>query len=149
MIFSRGYEKGVDNWAFAVLVFHMIFGHSPFYSCGMGKSKLYKRIVTAHYSFPCKIVSEEAKDLISKILVTDNSRRLGSLVGGDDDIRDHSWLSKLSESDMTKKCLKAPKLTTTLKFQAEMHTKGEWEFIETVNRTNKLTGSQQLLFKDF
>jgi protein kinase X len=129
----------------------MIFGYSPFYSYGMGKLKLYERIVAAHYSFPCKIVSIEAKDLISKILVADNSRRLGSLVGGDDDIRYHPWLAKLSESEMTKKCVEAPVLPT-LKFHTEVHgkhEKDEWEFIETVNRTNKLTRSQQLLFKDF
>jgi protein kinase A len=151
IILSRGYEKGVDNWSFAVLVFHMMFGYSPFYSHGIDKLTLYKRIVTAQYNFPCLApnkVSEEAKDLISKILVTDNSMRLGSLVGGDDDIRNHPWLAKLSENEMVRKCIEAPG-KPKFRFPPKPYNKDDWEFLDTMNRTHKLSSSQQLLFKNF
>jgi hypothetical protein len=129
----------------------MIFGYSPFYSHGIDKLTLYKRIVTAQYNFPFKAlkkVSEEAKDLISKILVTDNSMRLGSLAGGDDDIRNHPWLAKLSENKMTRKCIEAP-VKPKFSVHPKTYNKDDWEFLETVNRTHKLSSSQQLLFKHF
>jgi len=110
IIYGRGYDKAVDNWSFGVLVYEMLFGYSPFYSNLIDKITLYKRIVTADYSFPpnCSKASHEAKELISKLLVADTSVRLGSLAGGDNDIRNHRWLSRLPQSEVTTKMIKTP-----------------------------------------
>ena len=110
IIYGKGYDKAVDNWSFGVLVYEMLFGYSPFYSSLSDKITLYNRIVTADYSFPpnCSKASHEAKELISKLLVVDTSVRLGCFAGGDNDIRNHRWLSRLPQSEITSKMIEAP-----------------------------------------
>jgi protein kinase A len=109
IILSRGYDKSVDNWAFGVLVYEMIFGNAPFYTPNMDQMKLFKRIVKVHYKFPDRTsASAEAKDMISKILVLHPSRRLGSFAGGGDDIRNHPWLTSITPSSLLAREVQAP-----------------------------------------
>ena len=109
IILSRGYDKGVDNWSFGVLVYEMILGYSPFYTPNIDQMTLFKRIVKVNYSFPSKCkASSDAKDLIAKILVLNPSKRLGSLAGGQNDIRDHPWLASITQEALLKKEIAAP-----------------------------------------
>mmetsp|Transcript_19129 Transcript_19129/g.27207 ORF Transcript_19129/g.27207 Transcript_19129/m.27207 type:complete len:816 (+) Transcript_19129:184-2631(+) len=109
IILSRGYDKGVDNWSFGVLVYEMILGYSPFYTPNIDQMTLFKRIVKVNYSFPSKCkASSDAKDLIAKILVLNPSKRLGSLAGGQNDIRDHPWLASITQEAMLQKEIAAP-----------------------------------------
>lgn len=82
IILSKGHNKGVDIWAFGVLVFEMIYGFSPFYSEGVDQVTLFKRIVQVRFSFPSRRGTEESTDLISKLLVKRPTYRLGCAANG-------------------------------------------------------------------
>ena len=71
----------VDIWSSGVILFAMICGFLPFEH--PNTKKLYKKIIACDYSIP-KYVSEEARDLITKILNTNPEKRLKI-----DEIRDH------------------------------------------------------------
>ena len=54
-------------WSLGVLCYEFIVGKPPFED--PDSNKTYKKIVNVDYNFP-KYVSDEAKDLISKVLIT-------------------------------------------------------------------------------
>jgi len=89
----------------------MITGYSPFYEPNIDQMSVFKRILNGAYSFPSSPsfeVSVEVTDLIKKILVLNPSFRLGSLAGGNYDIREHPWLENFPTSQMITKQIKAP-----------------------------------------
>jgi calcium/calmodulin-dependent protein kinase I len=66
------YGKACDYWSIGVVVFIMLSGTPPFYEDDT--IKLYESIKACKYSFDedlWKNVSPEAKDFVSKILVSD------------------------------------------------------------------------------
>ena len=66
--FGHSYE--VDVWSTGVIIYTMLFGKPPYETSDVKAT--YQRIKKNQYSFPETVkVSKEAKDLISKILVTD------------------------------------------------------------------------------
>ncbi|RHY92236.1 hypothetical protein DYB37_006731 [Aphanomyces astaci] len=72
---AGGYDKGVDLWALGCLVFELLTGLPPFYS-GKCRSELYAKIKDGYVAFP-SYLSEEAKDLVSKLLQPTPHDRLG------------------------------------------------------------------------
>ena len=61
-------------WSFGVILYAMMFGRPPFETSDVKAT--YKRIKANDYSFPDTVkVSDEAKAVISKILVLDPSQR--------------------------------------------------------------------------
>lgn len=151
IILSRGYGKAVDNWSFGIILFEMIIGHTPFYSSKEDQKALFRSIVKGDYRFPrrCK-ASVETKDLISKLLVPNPSKRLGSLAGGDKDIRQHPWLASLTQSQMLSKTVAAPwkpKITSCM----DSHYFDSFQPFKSHHPLNlpPLTKSQQTLFAKF
>ena len=73
---SHKHGKAVDIWSVGVLCFELLTGMSPFTPREPGKNEklveeqTYKNISGVKYNFPPKF-PEEAKDLVSKILVKD------------------------------------------------------------------------------
>ena len=71
---KTGYTYKVDIWALGVIIYTLIIGKPPFES--IDKKTIYKRIKMNDYYFPKSIkISEAAKNLISQILVIDQSKR--------------------------------------------------------------------------
>lgn len=85
---SQGHSYEVDTWSLGVLIYTMLIGKPPFETNDVRLT--YRRIKMNAYSFPDQIViSNEARDLISDILINDPKAR-PSL----DDILSHPFLTK-------------------------------------------------------
>jgi len=79
----------VDIWSSGVILFAMICGYLPFEDPNTGE--LYKKILACTYKTP-KFISEEAKDLLRSILITDPEDRIGI-----EGIRNHPWFKQVPE----------------------------------------------------
>ena len=77
MLIGNGHDYTVDWWALGILVYEMIVGIPPFFH--RNKHKIF--------------VSEDAKDLILRLLDKNKSTRLGA--NGIDEILNHPWFSNL------------------------------------------------------
>ena len=72
---SVGHSYEVDYWAIGVIIYTLIIGRPPFETEDVKET--YKRIQENNFSFPKHIyISDEAKDLIEKILVMNPTDRL-------------------------------------------------------------------------
>lgn len=70
----EGHSYEVDVWALGVMLYAMLLGRPPFETTDVKTT--YRRIRTNFYSFPDSVpLSSQAKSLISRILVTDPSKR--------------------------------------------------------------------------
>lgn len=81
----------------------MIAGYLPF--CDPDTVKLYKKIIAGVFKFPIGI-SEEAKDLIEKILVTNHSKRATL-----SEIKSHPWYQQIptpSRAGVDTRCYRVP-----------------------------------------
>lgn len=101
IIMSKGHDGAVDYWAFGVVVYELLVGHSPFYVRGSSQIEMFKRIVLVKYDVPT-YVSESAKSMIAQLLVRKQSNRLGNLANGHLDIKQQPWFE---ESDIVFKQL--------------------------------------------
>ncbi|KAK7789530.1 hypothetical protein R5R35_000834 [Gryllus longicercus] len=97
------YDKRCDLWSLGVIMYILLCGYPPFYgSCGSDcgwergenchacQELLFTCIQEGCYDFPERewaAISEDAKDVIRKLLVKDASRRLSA-----GDILNHPWM---------------------------------------------------------
>lgn len=151
IILSKGHDKGVDYWAFGVLIYEMLVGRSPFYSYGTDQVSLFKRIVQVKYSFPPGgIVNEMAQDLIQRLIVRRQANRFGCLARADQDIRDHSWFNVLDVDELLEKKIAAP-WVPKIKDPLDASHFDSYQHMENEPPSNKpgLTPQQQSMFNDF
>ncbi|XP_054726065.1 cAMP-dependent protein kinase catalytic subunit 2-like isoform X1 [Anastrepha obliqua] len=94
IIQAKPYGSCVDWWSFGVLVYEMVFGSSPFSKYSRDKMVMYAKICEGDYKMP-QIFSTALKDLIFNLLQVDLSRRFGSLINGNKDIKDHAWFKAI------------------------------------------------------
>lgn len=87
---SEKYGKAVDNWALGILQYELIHGYPP-YSGGTENERMGKIKHCAPIKFEAGI-SEEAKDLIQKLLKKNPYERLSIR-----DILKHPWLSNFNK----------------------------------------------------
>ena len=151
IILSKGHDKGVDYWAFGVLIFEMLVGRSPFYSYGTDQVSLFKRIVQVKYSFPSGgLVHDLAQDLIQRLIVRRQANRLGCLSRGDMDIRDHMWFNIIDVDKLLKRQIPPPWIPR-IRDPMDAHHFDSYRHLENEAPTSKpnLPQEQQAMFKDF
>jgi CRP-like cAMP-binding protein/tRNA A-37 threonylcarbamoyl transferase component Bud32 len=151
IILSKGHDKGVDYWAFGVLIYEMLVGRSPFYSYGTDQVSLFKRIVQVKYTFPHGgLVHDLAQDLIQRLIVRRQANRLGCLSRGDCDVRDHMWFSIIDTDRLLRKQIPPP-WTPRIKDPLDATHFDSYRHLENEPPSTKpqLSPSQQALFKDF
>ena len=106
IITREGHNKAADWWSYGILLYEMLFGIPPFYS--KNTEKMFDLITKAELKFPKKIeVSEDAKDLIKKLLIKNQDLRLGS-EGGFETIKKHSFFKGFDFKALEEKKLEAP-----------------------------------------
>ncbi|KAL6877091.1 serine/threonine protein kinase, AGC family [Trichoderma novae-zelandiae] len=85
---GEGYGKTVDWWTLGVLLYEMLTGLPPFYD--ENTNEMYRKILTAPLNFPgYDVVPPAARDLLTKLLERDPSKRLG--VNGSTEIKSHPF----------------------------------------------------------
>jgi len=150
IILSKGHDKGVDYWAFGVLIYEMLVGRSPFYTYGSDQVSLFKRIVQVKYGFPEGVVNDLAQDLITRLIVRRQANRFGCLARGDMDIRDHPWFAVIDTEKLLNKNFAAPWVPRivdsldTSHFDSYRHVENE-----PSRGRSHLSAHKQELFRDF
>lgn len=76
----------IDIWSCGVILYAMLCGYLPFED--QNTEKLYKKILNCDYTFP-SYISEDGKDLISKILNINPEKRYTLK-----QIKEHPWYVK-------------------------------------------------------
>ncbi|CAH0556048.1 unnamed protein product [Brassicogethes aeneus] len=111
IILAKGYGKSVDWWALGVLLYEMTVGKSPFASTQT--IICLEKIVKCRYSKE-EIESPELQNLIDKLIQVDLSKRLGNLVNGCLDIKNHAWFKDISFKDVSLQVFESPRKPTVL-----------------------------------
>lgn len=100
-ILDGSYTEACDIWSLGVVIYVLLSGNKPFY--GASDEEVFKKIQSTSYDFEdsCwSITSDDAKDLIRRILVLDASQRLTA-----EQVLQHQWISKqaprVSQTPMT------------------------------------------------
>ena len=110
MITGQGHDKAIDWWALGILLYELIVGIPPFYH--RNKNQMYFLIKEAPIKYPDPEkhgiqMTEEAKDLINKLLDKDPEKRLGTQ-GGASEVMGHAFFQDLDIEKLLDKELDAP-----------------------------------------
>jgi polo-like kinase 1 len=85
---EQGHSYEVDIWSLGVIIYTLLVGKPPYEDDSVEST--YDNIRNNRYSFPNLDISEQARDLIEKILVLEPDRRLSL-----EDILSHEFLQPL------------------------------------------------------
>ena len=106
IITGEGHNRMADWWSYGTLVYEMLFGLPPFFNENV--ETMYELITNKELRFPKKFnVSEEAKDLLKKLLVKKQNERLG-INGGFDEIKKHPFFKDMDFKALEAKKIEAP-----------------------------------------
>ncbi|KAG0669956.1 hypothetical protein C6P45_003120 [Maudiozyma exigua] len=96
VIRGNGHSVSVDWWTLGILLYEMLYGCTPFK--GNDINETFSNILKKDVSFPRNpSVSRICKDLIKKLLIKDEHKRLGSKKGAAD-LKSHPWFKKVAWS---------------------------------------------------
>ena len=106
IITMEGHDKNADWWSFGILLFEMLCGLPPFYVENL--DKMYEMIKGSPVKFPKRIsLSEDAKDVIRKLLEKNPKKRLGSQ-SGIEEIKKHPFFASIDFDLIVEKKIPAP-----------------------------------------
>ena len=100
-----GHNCAVDWWTLGVLTYEMLHGEPPFVEDD--QMATFKRIAALDYKIRSH-VPPEAKDLIKRMLLTNPSKRIGMLSGGEKDIYAHPMCAHIDIQRLLKKEITPP-----------------------------------------
>ncbi|XP_060964283.1 serine/threonine-protein kinase Aurora-3 isoform X1 [Cannabis sativa] len=92
MVENKAHDYAVDNWTLGILCYEFLYGAPPFEAATQRDT--FRRIVQVDLCFPpTPNVSQEAKNLISRLLVRESSKRLSLR-----NIMEHPWIIRFANS---------------------------------------------------
>jgi protein kinase A len=149
VILNRGHSWSVDYWSLGIMIYEMLVGHTPFYEHGMNKAELFQNIVRGKV-YPPTNVSPEVLSLLSGLLRRDPAKRLGSLIGNENDIIEHPWFSDIDRDRLFLKELDAP-IIPKIKDPFDSSNFSSWKHVDDKRfvRYPALSPDDELIFKDF
>mmetsp|Transcript_18998 Transcript_18998/g.26818 ORF Transcript_18998/g.26818 Transcript_18998/m.26818 type:complete len:130 (+) Transcript_18998:2394-2783(+) len=129
----------------------MVVGQTPFYVEGTDQINLFKSIVAGVYPDPHPdVMSDECKDICSRLLQTDPSKRLGSLYSGPKDIFRHAWFDGFDFGKLRCKELDAP-WVPEVKDPLDASNFDDWSHLEDKGQQKDppISPAENALFKEF
>ncbi|KAK6202764.1 camp-dependent protein kinase type 2 [Scheffersomyces amazonensis] len=105
VITTKPYNKSVDWWSLGVLIFEMLAGYTPFYDAT--PMKTYEKILSGKIHYP-SFFSQDVVHLLQNLITADLTRRLGNLMNGPADIRNHPWFSEVVWEKLLAKDIETP-----------------------------------------
>ena len=89
---------GVDIWAFGVMIYLFFTGTTPFNT--KKESEILENIKNVRYSFDNTEIPDDAKDLISKILIKDPTKRIGYNSKDYSEIKNHPFFKGINFDEL-------------------------------------------------
>ncbi|CAI5758117.1 unnamed protein product [Candida verbasci] len=94
VIRGKGHTSAVDWWTLGIFIYEMLYGTTPFK--GSNRKDTFAKILKESVKFPdTNKVSSNGKNIIKKLLIKDEEKRLGSNTGASE-IKSHSWFKTCS-----------------------------------------------------
>lgn len=91
VINAAGHTAAVDWWSLGILIYELLYGVTPFR--GARREETFENILRNSLPFMTKpVISDAARDLISKLLEKDPKERLGSMAGAEE-IKAHPFFA--------------------------------------------------------
>lgn len=119
MLRGESYDTSLDFWTFGILLYEMVSGRTPFYTSD--HAEIYRRIEKSPVFYP-RHLSSDIRGLLSKLLVRDPAKRLGSTVkGGVAAIKKHSWFKSIDWNGMMDRDSVESPLKKSIAFQQRKH----------------------------
>ncbi|KAJ7496687.1 kinase-like domain-containing protein [Mycena latifolia] len=112
VISQQRYNKSVDWYALGILIYEMLFGLPPYHQTEQNHLILYDRIQAgpSKVAFPPAAFSDQAKDLIMKLMEGDSSKRFGNMRHGAADVFAHPWFREVDWTRLEAREITAPYL---------------------------------------
>ena len=125
MIQGLNQSFGVDWWALGILIFEMMFGHTPFCNDRNGAIKMYEKVLTLPIEFydpksqfnsnkyhkslkNGRGITTDCHSIILLLLRKTPRQRLGSGPFGILDVKSHPWFVNYDWDSMHRQTLEAP-----------------------------------------
>ncbi len=142
---KQGHGKAVDWWAVGVLIYEMLAGYPPFYDDDTMNT--YRKILRCSMQFPADM-SPTARDLISKLIQVDLSKRIGTLASGVADIKQHPWFRGFDWSAAAGRGL-APPIRPVVRGADDTSNFDDYSHVEPLKTGCELSPAEQALFAGF
>ncbi|GFY72574.1 ribosomal protein S6 kinase beta-1 [Trichonephila inaurata madagascariensis] len=105
IISRNGHGKAADWWSLGTLMYTMLTGNAPF--CSENKQNLMKMILKQKVFYP-RYISEDARDLMQKLMKRRVNKRLGSGPNDAEPIKKHPFFQNVNWDDLLAKKVVPP-----------------------------------------
>ena len=156
MVSHEGHTIMCDWWSFGILIYELLFGITPFFN--LDKNRMYELIEVGELKFPKTIkigqdikpikISEDAKNIISKLLEKNPGTRLGK--NGLIEMKNHPFFGSINFEMIKNKKVKAPFKPTIIEDDLTSNFDEDYTSMTTAESpvADWISGYQDM-FKDF
>eukprot|EP00300_Choanocystis_sp_HF-7_P011425 c17455_g1_i1.p1 GENE.c17455_g1_i1~~c17455_g1_i1.p1 ORF type:complete len:1011 (+),score=175.47 c17455_g1_i1:108-3140(+) len=145
IIYQTGYSKAVDWWSLGVMIYEMLKGEPPLDNDDL--LQLYDDILNTHPTFDDSF-SDEAKDIITRLLIKNPERRFGVSGRGAIDVKRHPFFRGIDWGAIERREFKSP-FGGIAYLQHGLEPYDDDDEEESAEDRTPLSSEEQALFKGF